>query len=47
MINAAIVAGDLVVVRMQPVAENDHIVAVMIDGEATVKMLKVGSDGHI
>jgi repressor LexA len=47
MINAAIVAGDLVVVRMQPVAENDHIVAAMIDGEATVKMLKVGSDGHI
>ncbi|MCL3999223.1 LexA family protein, partial [Streptomyces lavenduligriseus] len=37
---AAIVDGDTVVVRRQPVAENGDIVAAMIDGEATVKRLK-------
>jgi repressor LexA len=39
MIEAAICDGDLVVVRQQQVAENGDIVAAMIDGEATVKVL--------
>jgi repressor LexA len=46
MINAAIVAGDLVVVRVQPVAENGQIVAAMIDGEATVKTFR-RHEGHV
>jgi repressor LexA len=37
MINAAIIAGDWVVVREQKAAENGDIVVAMIDGEATVK----------
>ncbi|GAA1281193.1 transcriptional repressor LexA [Pseudonocardia aurantiaca] len=45
MIEAAITDGDWVVVRQQPVAENGEIVAAMIDGEATVKTLKL-RDGH-
>ncbi|MEV6300065.1 transcriptional repressor LexA [Actinoplanes sp. NPDC051861] len=40
MIDAAICDGDVVVVRRQPVAENGDIVAAMIDGEATVKVLR-------
>ena len=44
MINAAIADGDWVVVRQQPEAENGDIVAAMIDGEATVKSLKMASD---
>jgi repressor LexA len=44
MINAAIADGDWVVVRQQPEAENGEIVAAMIDGEATVKSLKLASD---
>ena len=40
MINAAITDGDLVVVRQQERAENGDIVAVMIDGEATVKTFR-------
>jgi len=40
MIDAAIMDGDWVVVRQQPVAENGDIVAAMIDGEATVKTFK-------
>jgi repressor LexA len=44
MIEAAICDGDLVVVRQQQVAENGDIVAAMIDGEATVKALRVS--GH-
>jgi repressor LexA len=44
MINAAIAAGDWVVVRQQPVAENGDIVAAMIDGEATVKTFKRATD---
>ena len=39
MIDAAICDGDYVVVRRQPVAENGEIVAAMIEGEATVKVL--------
>jgi repressor LexA len=44
MINAAIADGDWVVVRQQPEAENGDIVAAMIDGEATVKTLKMAND---
>jgi repressor LexA len=40
MIEAAICDGDLVVVRRQPVAESGDIVAAMLDGEATVKVLR-------
>jgi repressor LexA len=44
MINAAIADGDWVVVRQQPEAENGDIVAAMIDGEATVKTLKMANE---
>lgn len=37
MINAGILDGDKIVVRRQSIANNGEIVAVMIDGEATVK----------
>jgi repressor LexA len=37
MIEAAIVEGDLIVVRPQATAENGEVVVAMIDGEATVK----------
>jgi repressor LexA len=40
MIDAAIVAGDWVVVRAQEHAENGEIVAAMIEGEATVKAFR-------
>ena len=40
MIDAAICDGDWVIVRSQPTAENGEIVAAMIDGEATVKVLQ-------
>lgn len=46
MIEAAICDGDYVVVRQQHVAEQGEIVAAMIDGEATVKVLNK-RDGHI
>lgn len=46
MIDAAICDGDRVVVRQQNVAENGEIVAAMIDGEATVKVLSF-KDGHV
>jgi repressor LexA len=46
MINAAITDGNWVVVRQQPEAENGEIVAVMIDGQATVKTLQ-WADGHV
>jgi repressor LexA len=41
MVDAAICDGDTVVVRQQPTAESGQIVAAMIDGEATVKQLKL------
>ncbi|MBL7256832.1 transcriptional repressor LexA [Paractinoplanes lichenicola] len=41
MIEAAICDGDTVVVRQQQVADNGDIVAAMIDGEATVKVLRI------
>jgi repressor LexA len=37
MINAAIVEGDLALVRPQQTAENRDIVVALIDGEATLK----------
>lgn len=40
MIEAAICDGDWVVIRRQPTAENGEIVAAMLDGEATVKVLQ-------
>jgi repressor LexA len=46
MVEAAICDGDLVVVRQQQVAENGDIVAAMLDGEATVKVLR-RRDGHV
>ena len=45
MVEAAICDGDWVVIRRQPVAENGEIVAAMIEGEATVKVLQC-KDGH-
>lgn len=46
MIEAAICDGDWVVIRRQNVAENGEIVAAMIDGEATIKVLS-RKDGHV
>jgi repressor LexA len=46
MVDAAICDGDLVVVRQQQVAEDGEIVAAMLDGEATVKVLR-RRDGHV
>jgi len=46
MIEAAICDGDLVVVRQQQVAESGDIVAAMLDGEATVKVLRL-RDGNV
>jgi len=37
MINAAILEGDLALVRPQPAAENRDIVVAMLEGEATLK----------
>ena len=37
MIDAAILDGDLILVRPQPSAENGEIVVAMLEGEATVK----------
>ena len=41
MINAGMLEGDTVIVRRQPTARNGEIVIAMIDGEATVKRLKL------
>jgi repressor LexA len=46
MIDAAICDGDWVVIRQQRTAENGEIVAAMLDGEATVKVLRQ-RDGHV
>ena len=46
MINAAITDRDWVVVRQQEDAEDDEIVAAILDGETTVKTFK-RSDGHV
>ena len=47
MIDAGIMPDDLVVVRRQPRAESGQIVVAMVDGEATVKTLKLGSGGRV
>ncbi|MFG1925010.1 transcriptional repressor LexA [Cryptosporangium sp. NPDC048952] len=46
MIEAAICDGDIVVVRRQPTSDSGDIVAAMLDGEATVKVLHV-EGGHV
>lgn len=46
MNGAGILGGDLVLVRQQPRAENGEVVAALIEGEATVKTLKLTTD-HI
>jgi len=46
MINAAILDGDLALVRPQSIAQNRDIVVAMIDGEATLKRFYRGR-GHI
>lgn len=46
MVDAGILDGDFVVVRSQAVAEDGQIVAAMIEGEATVKVLS-RSGGHV
>jgi repressor LexA len=51
MKDAAIADGDMLVVRQQPKAENGEIAAAAVDGQATVKTLKLPDpndpDGHI
>ena len=46
MINAAIAAGDWVVVRQQEDARNGDVVAAVLNGEATVRTLQRGDDGR-
>ncbi len=46
MVDAAICDGDTVVVRRQEEAHSGEIVAAMIDGEATVKVLR-RRNGHV
>ena len=46
MVDAGILDGDFVVVRSQATAHEGEIVAAMIDGEATVKVLS-RADGHV
>ena len=45
MTDAAILPGDYVTIRRQDTAQPGDIVAAMIDGEATVKQLRI-ADGH-
>ncbi|AQQ15420.1 LexA repressor [Corynebacterium glaucum] len=45
MVDAAILDGDWLVVRSQPVAEEGQIVAALIDGEATAKVFHKDSTG--
>ena len=45
MIDAAICDGDLVVVRQEQTADNGDIVAALLDGEATVKVLRRTPEG--
>lgn len=47
MIGAGINEGDFVIVRPQPNAENGEIVAVLVDGEATVKRFYKERGGKI
>jgi len=45
MIDAAIMDGDIIAVRQQATAENNDIVAALVDDSATVKVFKQ-TDGH-
>jgi repressor LexA len=47
MVGAGIQDGDYVIVRQQPTAENGEIVAVLIEGEATVKRFFHDRGGRI
>ena len=47
MIDAAICDGDWVVVRQQQTCDVGDIVAALLDDEATVKVFKRDSDGHV
>lgn len=44
MINARIFDGDIVYIRQQNTVENGEIAAVLIDGEATLKRVRLHSD---
>jgi len=44
MVRAGIGAGDLVVVRQQPVAENGDVVVALLGDEATVKRLRISKE---
>lgn len=44
MINARIFNGDIVYIRSQPVIESGQIAAVVIDGEATLKRVRIYDD---
>lgn len=44
MINARIFDGDIVYIRQQDMVDNGEIAAVLIDGEATLKRVKLHSD---
>jgi repressor LexA len=44
MVGAGIFENDYVVVRQQPIAENNDIIVAMIDGDATVKRLYISED---
>ncbi|MBQ8579316.1 MAG: helix-turn-helix domain-containing protein [Oscillospiraceae bacterium] len=46
MINARIFDGDIVYIRQQETVENGEIAAILIDGEATLKRVKIYDD-HI
>ena len=46
MINARIFSGDIVYIRQQDTVENGEIAAVLIDGEATLKRVRLFND-HI
>lgn len=47
MIDAGVLAGDLAVVRQQPVVEQGEMCAALIDGEATVKFFRRTGDGQV
>ena len=44
MVDAGIEDGDYVIVRQQPIAESGEIVVALLDGEATIKRLKIVRD---
>ena len=45
MVGAAILEGDIVVVRQQSTARSGEIVVALLEDEATVKRLSLGADG--